>query len=93
MEKDYIDKFFDSLTQEELQERWKKYEHLDNVGITVNDFLDRNQKNNPNWKTIKNTTCPPQFGSCPFTNYCFMNNEKVKCSVCGNLVSVNNITC
>jgi hypothetical protein len=89
--KDDIDKFFDSLTQEELQERWKKYEHLDNVGVTVNDFLDWNQKNNPNWKTKTTGVC--NFQKCPYTHYAFMNNQKVQCTVCGNLVGGNNITC
>lgn len=50
MTKDEIDKFFDSLTPEELQKRWKKYEHLDNVGVTVNDFLEFNKNHNPYWK-------------------------------------------
>jgi hypothetical protein len=50
--KDDINKFFDSLTQEELQEKWKKYEHLNNVGVTVNDFIKWNQENNPFWQTL-----------------------------------------
>ena len=89
-----LKQYFENHSKEEILEHWKKYDIPENnVGVTVNDFLDWNQKNNPNWKSIKNTTCPPQFGSCPYTHYCFMNNEKVKCTVCGNLVGGNNITC
>lgn len=89
-----LKKYFETHSKEEIQETWEKYNTPENnIGVTVNDFLEFNKNHNINWKpnAVKTGVC--NFQKCPFTHYCFMNNKKIMCNVCGNLVGGNNITC
>lgn len=42
MEKDYIDRFFDSMSEDVLKEKWKKYEEYSEIKnkVKVSDLLE-----------------------------------------------------
>lgn len=43
MEKDYIDVFFDSMSDDALKEKWKKYEEQSKTGnnVRIGDLIDQ----------------------------------------------------